>query len=223
MLCCTQTSSYFVHKERCSDNSHHSNRVAQTILSCNEKSKNNFPPSTASISLYLRLHANIFMEEKAMIWTHFPLSVGTIFESLNMEVNLQRFPTNFHDALINNTSPRTNNWFLCKNSFRLTGPWVPISSRIWMWKYLELWRNSVFWDVAPCRFCVNRRFGGRYRLHFQGRKIRERGTGVSRWLHLHLRAWMNAKRHWRAAEPQQNHYVTSHISNTLQNILVLFY
>jgi hypothetical protein len=26
-------------------------------------------------------------------------------------------------------------------------------------------RNSVFWDVAPCRSCVNRRFGGTYRLH----------------------------------------------------------
>jgi hypothetical protein len=24
---------------------------------------------------------------------------------------------------------------------------------------------AVFWDVAPCSFCVNRRFGGSYRLH----------------------------------------------------------
>jgi hypothetical protein len=22
-------------------------------------------------------------------------------------------------------------------------------------------KNAVFWDVAPCRYCVNRRFGGR--------------------------------------------------------------
>jgi hypothetical protein len=43
-------------------------------------------------------------------------------------------------------------------------------------------KNAVFWDVAPCRSCVNRRFGGKYRLHLQGRKIRERGTSVSRWL-----------------------------------------
>jgi hypothetical protein len=35
-----------------------------------------------------------------------------------------------------------------------------------------------FWDVAPCRFCMNRRFGGTYCLHLPGRKIRERG---SRW------------------------------------------
>jgi hypothetical protein len=34
-------------------------------------------------------------------------------------------------------------------------------------------KNAVFWDVAPCTSCVNRRFGGTYRLHLQGRKIRE--------------------------------------------------
>jgi hypothetical protein len=35
-------------------------------------------------------------------------------------------------------------------------------------------KNAVFWGVAPCR-CgrLNRRFGGSYRLHLQGRKIRE--------------------------------------------------
>jgi hypothetical protein len=43
-------------------------------------------------------------------------------------------------------------------------------------------KNAVFWDVAPCRSCVTRRFGGTYHLHLQGRKIRERGTSVSRWL-----------------------------------------
>jgi hypothetical protein len=36
--------------------------------------------------------------------------------------------------------------------------------------------------VTPCRSCVNRLFRGTYRLHLQGRKIRERGTTVSRWL-----------------------------------------
>jgi hypothetical protein len=28
-------------------------------------------------------------------------------------------------------------------------------------------KNAVFWDVASCRSCVNRRFGGTYRLHLQ--------------------------------------------------------
>jgi hypothetical protein len=47
-------------------------------------------------------------------------------------------------------------------------------------------KNAVFWDVAPCRYCVNRHFRGTYCLHLQGRKknvkIREQGTSVSRWL-----------------------------------------
>jgi hypothetical protein len=28
-------------------------------------------------------------------------------------------------------------------------------------------KNAVFWDVVPCGYCVNRRFGGAYRLHHQ--------------------------------------------------------
>jgi hypothetical protein len=43
-------------------------------------------------------------------------------------------------------------------------------------------KNVVFWDVAPCRYCVNRRFWRMYRLHHHGRKIRERGASVSTWL-----------------------------------------
>jgi hypothetical protein len=39
-------------------------------------------------------------------------------------------------------------------------------------------KNAVFWDVEPCRSCVNRRFVGTYLLHLQGRKIRERGTSI---------------------------------------------
>jgi hypothetical protein len=29
-------------------------------------------------------------------------------------------------------------------------------------------KNAVFWDMAPCRYFVNRRFGGTYHPHFQG-------------------------------------------------------
>jgi hypothetical protein len=43
-------------------------------------------------------------------------------------------------------------------------------------------KNAVFGDVAPCRYCVKRCFGGTYRLHLQGRRIIERRTSVSRWL-----------------------------------------
>jgi hypothetical protein len=31
-------------------------------------------------------------------------------------------------------------------------------------------KNPVFFYVEPCRSCVNRRFGGMYRLHCQGKK-----------------------------------------------------
>jgi hypothetical protein len=48
----------------------------------------------------------------------------------------------------------------------------------------HLKKNAVFWDMAPCRSCVNRLFGGMYRLHLQSRRIRERGTSVSRCLAL---------------------------------------
>jgi hypothetical protein len=34
--------------------------------------------------------------------------------------------------------------------------------------------NTVYWDVEPCRSCVNRRIGGTYRLHIQGRNQGER-------------------------------------------------
>jgi hypothetical protein len=50
------------------------------------------------------------------------------------------------------------------------------------YKSILIKKNAVFWDVALYRSCVNRRFGGTYRLSLQGRKIGERGTNVSRWL-----------------------------------------
>jgi hypothetical protein len=31
-------------------------------------------------------------------------------------------------------------------------------------------KKAVFWDVAPCRYGVNRRFGGTYPFHLQGRR-----------------------------------------------------
>jgi hypothetical protein len=31
-------------------------------------------------------------------------------------------------------------------------------------------KNAVFWNVAPCKYFVNRRFGGKYRLNFQGKR-----------------------------------------------------
>jgi hypothetical protein len=56
-----------------------------------------------------------------------------------------------------------------------------------------------FWDVAPCSSCVNRRFGGTYRLHLQGRKIHEQGTSVSRWLQTDVPLLQGSRPHRLAA------------------------
>jgi hypothetical protein len=37
-------------------------------------------------------------------------------------------------------------------------------------------KNGVFWDVTPCGSCKSRRFGGTWRLLYQGGKIDELGT-----------------------------------------------
>jgi hypothetical protein len=34
---------------------------------------------------------------------------------------------------------------------------------------MTMQQNNTFWDVAPCGSGLNRRFGGKYRLHLQGR------------------------------------------------------
>jgi hypothetical protein len=67
-------------------------------------------------------------------------------------------------------------WFIHSVRKQFVGALMWISSN----------KNAVFWEVAPCRSSVNRRFGGTYRLHLQGRKIRERETSVSRWLQTEL-------------------------------------
>jgi hypothetical protein len=38
-------------------------------------------------------------------------------------------------------------------------------------------KDTIFWDITPCSpLKVNRSFGGKYRLHLQGRKISLLGT-----------------------------------------------
>jgi hypothetical protein len=56
---------------------------------------------------------------------------------------------------------------------------VDFDALVKCWKNLSV-KNAVFWDVVLCKSCVNQRFGGTYRLHLQGRKIRSRETSVSR-------------------------------------------
>jgi hypothetical protein len=64
-----------------------------------------------------------------------------------------------------------------------TNPFTPVSEAFSSNEQIPCKKNAVFWSVAPCRCSgLNRCFGGSYRLHLQGRKIRERRTSVSRWL-----------------------------------------
>jgi hypothetical protein len=48
------------------------------------------------------------------------------------------------------------------------------------------YEECFFWNVSLCRSCMNRRFAGKYLLRLQGRKIRERGTSVSRCLETEI-------------------------------------
>jgi hypothetical protein len=45
------------------------------------------------------------------------------------------------------------------------------TSRPLRFRYETLYKlkNAVFWNVASCGSCVNRRFGGKYRLYLQGK------------------------------------------------------
>jgi hypothetical protein len=54
-------------------------------------------------------------------------------------------------------------------------------------------KNAVFWDVALCRSCVNRRLGETYRLHLQCRKICERGTSHTDFCSLKLEAILSSE------------------------------
>jgi hypothetical protein len=40
-------------------------------------------------------------------------------------------------------------------------------------------KNAIFWDVCRVAFAKNQRFGGEYRLHFQGDKNRRARNNVS--------------------------------------------
>jgi hypothetical protein len=51
-------------------------------------------------------------------------------------------------------------------------------------------KNTVFWDVTPCCPCKNRRYGGTYRLHHQGGKIRRARNHISMYDLRFSRRWL---------------------------------
>jgi hypothetical protein len=61
--------------------------------------------------------------------------------------------------------------------------WVllrPLITLLWHSWQQNILKDVVFWNVALCRYFVNRCFGETSRLYLQRRKIRERGTSVIR-------------------------------------------
>jgi hypothetical protein len=52
-------------------------------------------------------------------------------------------------------------------------------------------KSSILWDIMPCSpLKVNRRFGGKFRLHLQGRRASkardQHGPGSFAWCILHV-------------------------------------
>jgi hypothetical protein len=64
--------------------------------------------------------------------------------------------TNFH---LTNSFHGTN--YLCKLR----------DTCIWELKTMYI-TIIIFWEMTPCGSCKNRRFGGSYRLHLQGARVR---------------------------------------------------
>jgi hypothetical protein len=63
-------------------------------------------------------------------------------------------------------------------------------------------KNAVFWDVAPYRSHVNRRFREKYRLHLQGSKIRAHEEPM----------WAGSHKIYTAPHPRRQHSSTQCMS-----------
>jgi hypothetical protein len=45
---------------------------------------------------------------------------------------------------------------------------------------------AIFWDIASCSQYMNRRFGGLYRLHLQGKKLAEQETFAQQTMWIYI-------------------------------------
>jgi hypothetical protein len=61
-------------------------------------------------------------------------------------------------------------------------PWWVICITIFKEDNSLFWKSAIFWDILPSSSYMNRRFGGTYHLHLQGRISAEQETSESRWL-----------------------------------------
>jgi hypothetical protein len=91
------------------------------------------------------------------------------------ELNYQRSPPKLVQAPFSTQSAV----ILLSKSVKV---WISKEAFIWMrwlpcfyictYETIPRVKNAVFWDKAPCRSCVNRRFAETYRLCLQSTKIR---------------------------------------------------
>jgi hypothetical protein len=79
-------------------------------------------------------------------------------------------------------------------------------------------KNAVFWDVSPCSSCVNRSFGGSYRLHLQGGQNRGWGISASRWLQTTLTGFSQVVFSTLKMEGKSSSETSGHTGTTRQHI-----
>jgi hypothetical protein len=86
--------------------------------------------------------------------------------------------------------------------------------------WLRSRRVLIFWDITPCSPSkFGRRFGGTYRLHFQGRRIsRARNQRKGRWpAQLILRPWR-----WRRYVPPKRRLNFNRLHGVITQKIVFF-
>jgi hypothetical protein len=90
----------------------------------------------------------------------------------------------------------------------------------------ELWtrgilKSIILWDITPCRtLSFNRRFGGTYRLHLQGRRNRfskPASKQVASLLNIFLRPWR-----WRRYVPPKRRLKLNGLHGAISQKMILF-
>jgi hypothetical protein len=107
--------------------------------------------------------------EEQILVAETQISSGTAHSHLIVTACLSRFClTVIYDFLPKFSCSTFPKWFHNQNSLRTTYFYIT-AKEIRKWACFNM-KKAVFWDMVPCRYCVNRRFRGMYRLHLQGRR-----------------------------------------------------
>jgi hypothetical protein len=92
--------------------------------------------------------------------------------------------------------------FLPVWSWSLNSDSVTLITVIFFQLALSMWYDvAIFWDIAPSTPYVNRRFGGTYHLHLQGRKSAEQETSMQQVAGQNFLPWR-----WRWCSPTKRRF-----------------